>query len=150
MGHVVIDEAIRQAKQFSASITAISNTVLPDPIIAYRIVDRVTSMSSNVRAATVGVEFRGDTPLVHRDWELLLRLNELLERRTLRRATATRHLDNVAEMEALTRSGQRIIEAEVHRLDLPFSVPEVQLLAVFWPIDRDGSGKSDTPLRESD
>lgn len=146
IGHVVIDEAIRQARQFTGSVTVISRKVLSSPIFAYRIVDKVTSASTNVRAAVVAVEFGDGLPTILRDWELILKLNRLLDKRTLARDAAVERPNAIEQQDVLAQKGKKIVSDKIDDFDLPFAVPDVHLLAVLWPSDSESaSGESSTP-----
>jgi len=134
VGHVVIDEALRQASRLTVSVAGIASKVLAYPIIVFRIVDKVTSQSSNVRASIVAVEFEsGVSPRVLRDWELILRLNQVLEKRTLARDAASERLVSSEACEELEMKGRDIVRSKLRELDLPFSLPDIQILAMLHP-----------------
>ena len=134
VGHVVIDEALRQAIRLSASVACISSKVLHYPIIVYRITDKITTKSSSVRASIVAVEFEsGSSPRMLRDWELIQTLNSLLEKRTLSRDVASERNVTADVSEELEAIGCALVQSQIHTLDLPFSVPNIQLFAMLYP-----------------
>lgn len=131
IGHALVDQAICQARGQIANVTAIPRTVLAHPIIAFRISDKLTSRATNVRSVVVAVQVAEESVDVLLDWQLLLRLNEILEKRTLRRDNSmSRPLD---VNNSCVQTAMRTIESQVDRFDLPFEAPEIHLLAVLWP-----------------
>ena len=137
VGHAIVDQAIIQARESTASVTAIPSNVLSNPLLVYRVIDKVTSGSSNVRAFVAAVEFHPDGSVVHRDWELLIRLNDLLEKRTLRRDEAMPRPSNTGRLDEMIERGKTEIEGQMQDFDLPFQVPDVRFLGVLWPADSD-------------
>ena len=133
IGHALIDQAVQQARDSSASVTAIPRTVLAQPLIVFRITDKVTSRTKNVRAVVAGVEVVDGDIEVLSDWKLLTRLNELLEKRTLRRDGAMPRPSEVDQLDSLLQSAKEAIDVRLNDFDLPFDVPELHLLSVFWP-----------------
>ena len=65
-------------------------------------------------------------------WELLLKLNELLTKRTLRRDEAMPCPSDVVTFENLAKRGSKFLEERIGEFDLPFELPEVHLLGVLW------------------
>jgi SNF2 family DNA or RNA helicase len=133
VGHAIIDQAVRQARESTASVTSIAKSVLSHPIFVYRVVDKVTSRSSNIRAFVAGVEFLESRVQIHRDWELLLKLNELLEKRTLRRDEAMPRPPGTESLDDQIKRGIELIENQMADFDLPFAVPEVHFLGLLLP-----------------
>lgn len=134
IGHKALDQAVSQAIQDSACVAAVSHIALPMPIVVLRVVDRVTSGSAIARSAVIGLEQSGDGNrwLLLRDWQLILRLNELLGPGGALRRTAIvpEDLPSVAAHIA----GARIAAtAELSSLDLGLRVPALDLVAVLWP-----------------
>jgi len=142
IGHVLVDEAIRQARQLKGSVAGITSKVLDHPVLVYRIVDKVTSATSNVRSMIVAAEFVADgEPKLIRDWELILKLNQILEKRTLARDSATNRLATFEDIAELELRGKQIVSTGLSQLDLPFSVPEIQTLAVLYPASVEGDSQ---------
>lgn len=132
VGHAIVDQAVQQARDSTASVTALPENVLTNSICVYRVIDKVTSKSSNVRAFVAAVEFTESGCVLHRDWELLLRLNDLLAKRTLRRDEAKQRPEGADALEAMVKQGTALIEERMDDFDLPFEVPEVHFLGVLW------------------
>ncbi|GMW01531.1 MAG: hypothetical protein AMXMBFR84_26680 [Candidatus Hydrogenedentota bacterium] len=130
VGHKAIDEALRQARAAEDQVAVFSAVGFERPILVFRIWDRVTGLNTTVRAVVVGVETvpnTGEVAAILRDWELLLRLNKLTKPRTLD------HKPDPAETSIHLKNGAEAVRAELASFDLPFSIPEVDLYAVFWP-----------------
>ncbi len=132
VGHAIVDQAVQQARDSTASVTALPENVLTNSICVYRVIDKVTSKSSNVRAFVAAVEFTDSGCVLHRDWELLLRLNDLLAKRTLRRDEAKQRPEGADALEAMVEQGTALIEERMDDFDLPFEVPDVHFLGVLW------------------
>lgn len=82
------------------------------------------------------------------DWELFIRLNELLGRRTLRRDGAPRC--DAEWLQSMIDDARRLLERRLDGFDLPFDVPDVQVFFVLWPSKGEPSesgelGGGDTP-----
>ena len=85
-GHRAFDQALHQAKKYTASVAALPNDALTSPLVIFSITDQVTTDSSIVRSITVGVEITDKhSHRVLQDWELLDHLNETLTSNSLRR-----------------------------------------------------------------
>lgn len=137
VGHAIVDQAVRQARSNTSSVAALPGNTLSNPLLVYRVIDKVTSQTSNVRAFVAAVEFEGGGFKIHRDWETLLLLNKLLEKRTLRRDEAMPKPKTANELDDMVRRGTDEIEKRMVDFDLPFQVPEVHFLGVLWPADGD-------------
>jgi superfamily II DNA or RNA helicase len=137
VGHVLVDQAIRQARSSTASVATIPRAALSDPLFVFRITDKVTSNALTVRSVVAAVEVRGTQVEVIPDWKLLVRLNELLEKRTLRRDVASARPDDSERAFEQAGLAQEALHDKLESLDLPFQVPEIQLLAVLWPITQE-------------
>lgn len=138
VGHAIVDQAVRQARESTASVTSIAKSVLQHPIFVYRVVDKVTSKSSNIRAFVAGVEFLESGVQIHRDWELLLKLNELLGKRTLRRDEAMPRPPDTESLDDQVKQGVELIGNHMADFDLPFEVPDVHFLGVLLPNSESG------------
>ncbi len=130
VGHKAVDEALQQARSAEDQTAVFSAEGFERPIFVFRIWDRVTGLDTTVRALVVGVETAPKTAEVAailRDWELLLRLNELTKPRTLDQKPEP------AETSIHLRAATEAVRARLALFDLPFRIPEVELYAVLWP-----------------
>ncbi len=146
VGHPVVDQALAQARASTACVAALPTQALKRPLLLFTIADRLTTEGGTVRQAVVGVDWpdrAGESPSVLRDWELLLRLNKLLERRGLRRLKDSAPPEDIAAVKTALEQAQRFLEATLPTLRLPFEVPVVAALAVLWPT-RSGSASAES------
>lgn len=149
VGHPAIDHAIRQARGSIASVTAIPQTVLGHPIIVFRITDKVTSRARNVRGIVAGVEVTSESRQILLDWQLLLRLNDVLAKRTLRRDGAIPRPTDSEQCDLVIDSAKEMLEQRIGELDSPFEAPEFRLLAVLWPSTADPPKTEEISAEES-
>ena len=80
-------EALRQARETSATVATQPGETLNRPLVVYRIRDRLTGEQRTVRSVTLAVEIDEGTPgsdAVLKDWELLGKLNGLVGGRGFR------------------------------------------------------------------
>ncbi|MEX0700979.1 MAG: hypothetical protein WD069_02680, partial [Planctomycetales bacterium] len=133
-GHAVFHEAVRQARGLQAAVTSIPTTILPAPLVVFRVSEQITSTGATVRSAIAAVEFgpSGESSVLS-DWQLVTRLNEILDRRTLRRDPAAIPSGSIPEIEEKVRQSEATIKTDLQRLDVPFVVPEIHLLANLSP-----------------
>lgn len=83
LGHVIFHEAVRQARESTATVWAVPGTLLPGPILIFRVAEQVTSSAASVRSVIAAVDFASlDNPTLFSDWQLIDLLNGLLKRRT--------------------------------------------------------------------
>jgi hypothetical protein len=137
IGHTLVDQAIRQARDGNSSVTAIPRILLSQPLVVFRILDKVTSRTKSVRSVVVGAEVDESKVELLTDWVLFARLNELLAKRTLRRDEAMERPSDADQLPSIIERGLEAIVARQTQFDLPFDVPEVHLLAAFWPSARE-------------
>lgn len=134
VGHKLVNQALRQAKEYDASVASLSRDLLPYPIVVYRIQNRLTSQEGVIQSITVGAEFREDDRFL-KDWELLERLNQLNFTQQLYNAT---HSVGPGITDAIRESvehGNALIKENLEMLDLPFSRVNIETLAILWPVN---------------
>ena len=137
IGHRAVMHALQQAQGFTDSVTTLPQSVLKQPIFVFRIRDRLTGIGGAVQTVVVGVEVNPlDTQpgRVLQDWELLLRLNELSGISGVRRAgPADAPPDSEVVMRLYTQA-EVLAQQQIQDLELPFQIPDVELLAIFWSL----------------
>ena len=137
IGHRAVMHALQQAQGFTDSVTTLPQSVLKQPIFVFRIRDRLTGIGGAVQTVVVGVEVNPlDTQpgRVLQDWELLLRLNELSGISGVRRAgPADAPPDSEVVMRLYTQA-EILVQQQIQDLELPFQIPDVELLAIFWSL----------------
>ncbi|MCG3777274.1 MAG: RNA polymerase-associated protein RapA [Nitrospira sp.] len=132
-GHRAFDQALEQALRSAACAATIPESA--EPIVVFSVTDRVTGSGGAVRHVTVAWEGWASSPnrRLLRDWELLLRLNTLSATSGLRRpAEVGPRSDGTQAIEAIENASEAVGQ-HLTELDLPFALPELTLLAVFWP-----------------
>ena len=135
VGHKVMSQALRHARESSAAVAALPIEMLKRPLVVCRVRDRVTGDQRAVRSVALAVEIDegaqgADTVL--KDWELLQKLNGLLGGRGLRATSAPPGVAGRAER-ALDR-GIALVRNKLSELALPFRFPEVEPLVLLWPV----------------
>lgn len=134
VGHVLMDEALKQCRSQAACITTLPPELWPSPLHIFQIVDRVTTTGATVRSVIAGVLMTSDgvVSLVS-DWEVLLRLNAVLDRRTLRRDEAPSRPSDIAEIESSCSAAGDHLNVHLDALDLPFARPKATWLCSVVP-----------------
>jgi len=134
VGHKLINQALRQARECSSSVAALPVKTLSRPLVVCRIRDKVTGEQHAIRFVTLGVEIgeekQADTIL--KDWQLLDKLNGLLQGRGLRARAAVPPGEADRAQQALDR-GMSLLRNRGADLS-PFHFREIEPLAVLWPI----------------
>jgi hypothetical protein len=134
VGSRLVNAALQQARSYPVSVTAFPEPDLPMPLVVFRIYDRITG-GKFVQSVTAGVTIDLETmnaAAILPDWLLLLELNRLAENRSAR---ATEPPAPAVDPEAVTVTvavAQKALEQYLDRFGLPFTRPEIELLAVLW------------------
>jgi len=129
-------QAMRQARETSATVATLPVETLNRPLLVFRIRDRVTGEQRTVRSVTLAVEIDDGGPgadTVLKDWELLEKLNGLVGGRGFRANDSVPPSD-VARVEKALARGMTLASIKASELGLPFRFPEVEALAVLWPV----------------
>ena len=132
VGHVLLDEALQQARNQDTCVTELPSELWPSPMLVFRITDRVTTTGSTVRAVVVAVtrNTKGEFE-IWPDWRLIVRLNELLERRTMRRDKPPLRTDTPEVVEAFLTQATEFLQGQWKHLDLSFAHPEATCISLF-------------------
>ncbi len=137
-GHVVFHEAVRQARRLSACVTAVPKGMLPAPLMVFKVSERVTSTTATVRSVIAAMTFANSgEPVMISDCELIDKLNDMLTRRTFRRDPAPIPSSEPTGIHTRIQEAATAVKENIQHLDVPFVVPDIQLLAVFCPSLRD-------------
>jgi len=150
VGHRVIDSAISQAKTSESIVTVLPKTMISNPIVAFRIVDQVTTDRGVIRAVIAGVEMSPtdlNRPKLLRDEELLLKCNELTKVPGNRLMSEPNRPTDANEVDSVISEAQVFLESNLDGLDLPFRVPAVTFLAIIWPEGDPIAPKDDRQVR---
>lgn len=133
VGHRALDAALEQALNLSSSVAVLPNKLLEFPLLIFKIEDRITGQSGQIQRVVVGIEIKGAQTTLMRDWELLEALNNLCDKpaTVLKLPVYTEiPLDNYND---LISNSLKFIEKEVTQLQLPFQIPNVELLGILLP-----------------
>lgn len=135
LGHKVMDAAIEQAMELTASVARVPASRFAGPVLVFQVNDRVTEREGTVNFQIRGVELNpeGLEPRVLlKDWQLLQRLNTLADARAPRDGDLPLRLDSAAMQIAAEQAGQVVLQQI--RVDVPaFRFPQVELVGVLWP-----------------
>lgn len=136
VGHRVFDQALNQALNLDACAAAVSSSVLRQPLIVARVMDRVTGGGSPVRSVVVGAEQDRERGawIRLRDWEVLRRLSELLSHPQALRRSAPLPADRFA-VRSTVEAAIDWLSQQLERLDLGFRVPFLETVAILWPCE---------------
>ncbi|MBI1924751.1 DEAD/DEAH box helicase family protein [Candidatus Poribacteria bacterium] len=137
VGHKVMNQAMRQAKESHAAVVTLPPEVLEHPLVVFRISDRVTGESGTIRAVVVGIEWGIEAEAkvnLLRDWELLERLNGLDMSRDVRNAKTSPPPKSIDEVHTVVEHASFIIEQHLESLNLPFRLPIIETMTVLWPV----------------
>jgi hypothetical protein len=98
----------------------------------FRIRDRVTDNTGNIRSVVAAVLREGNTQRILRDWELLVVLNCVPVGRTKLVEPSRRPLDPL-KIRGMIEEATLALQTGANTLDLPFQYPEVEVLACLLP-----------------
>lgn len=135
VGQKVFQKALDQARQSEASLVTLSSSVLPKSIFVFRIYDRVTGSGGIVRSVIAAIELDTESGNGYQllvDWKLLLKLNEILESKKVKRAELSTQPKNTGDIEIKLNQARTEMVANLYQLNLPFKVPEVEEFAILW------------------
>lgn len=131
VGHRAFDQALRQAQDLEACVSAIEG--VSAPTVVFQLYDQVTAQGGHVRQVTLGVRRQEGTTLEFEavtDGGLLSELNGLKPRALDQDPGAGASVDEVSQILA---GAEAWLASRVGEMDLPFTVPGWRQLAVLWP-----------------
>jgi ERCC4-related helicase len=138
IGHKLVGQALRQAKTNNAHVATLSAKSLKRPVLIFQIADRVTGEEGTVRMVIVGVEIEPEGSGVFlKDWELLERLNDITSGCPVKAKSSLAPKD-LEQVETALRANHEVVRERLPELALPFKVPEIEPVAILWPMVRDG------------
>lgn len=134
VGHKVMEQALHQAIDQSVCTAIVSGTLLQQPIVIARVLDRVTGSNMPARSVVLAAERSGDSGQwsLLRDWQTVQRLNELAGNLNLVRRPCGSPDDGPLIQSAVSLALQ-VLEREVPNLETGFRVPHLEPLAIIWP-----------------
>lgn len=146
VGQKVMDSALRDAKLLETFVAAVPDTVVPHPLLVFKVTDRVTDEGGLVRATILGVDYEAtDRMDVLLDWQTLRRLNSVATGRGVRRTTESRRPSDPTTIRSAIEAAQAEVERRIPTFGLPYRVPMVEFLGVLWPAAGGRRDESDVP-----
>ena len=133
VGHAEFDAAMKQARECTACVTALPRELWPHSLFVFLVNDRVTTTGATVRSVIAGVVMYESEFQLIRDWEVLRDFNIVLEKRTLRRDEAPLRAADADNLNLLSESAVNFLKQNLEILELPYSQPEITLVAAVVP-----------------
>jgi len=136
VGHKVIEQALNQAQSYDACVSALPKDILKSPIIAFEIVDRITTEGRTVRKALAGIEIEslnGKSNKLLKDWELIMKLNAISEKRGVKKAESELPPEDLSSIKSILENAHQFVKDSLDELNLPFKYPDVEPFAILWP-----------------
>lgn len=134
VGHIVVDKAISQAREYSSNLMSI--TGIEAPCFVFKIIDSVTDTGGTVRAGIAAVvvplDEHSNSNLV-KDWNLLEILNNLSIQGGLKRAQASSPAEDLTKVKELSATASKFVVENIKELNLSFRDPKPELIAIIWP-----------------
>jgi SNF2 family DNA or RNA helicase len=140
VGHKVMNAALRQALDNTATVATLPADTLNQPLVVYRIRDRLTGEQRSVRTVILAVEIAAEVTgadAVLKDWELLEKLNGLSAARGFRGTDSVSPTDTERVLQAIDRSIS-LARDKASEMGLPFRFIDVDPIAILWPIASTG------------
>lgn len=128
VGHPLVTRALQQAEGFTGSVAIALG--LAHPLLVLQISDRVTDGGAHVQEVLIGVTAKGEDFEFLKDWEVLLKMNEL--------STSDcdgRLLDPLHAVKWIQKA-KNAAAVYISTMDLPFAVPDVRELILIWPQEK--------------
>jgi superfamily II DNA or RNA helicase len=125
VGHPLVTRALQQAESFSGSVAIARG--LSNPLLILQISDRVTDGGAHVQEVLIGMVVKDGSFEILRDWELLLKMNELATNDC--EGSLPENL-NVGE---LIQNATDAATTHIPKMDLPFAIPDIRVLMLIWP-----------------
>lgn len=128
VGHPLVTRALQQAEGFTGAVAIARG--LSNPILVLQISDRVTDGGAHVQEVLIGMAAKDGNFEILKDWELLLKMNELSTNDCEGRLPETL---NVVE---LIQNAKDAAATHISKMDLPFAIPDVRELMLIWPQEK--------------
>lgn len=133
VGNKVIDAALDQSSKLSSNVTVLAKKVLEFPLVIFKIEDRITGQKGQIQRVIIGVEIRDARSIFMKDWELLERLNKLCEKPSVLLKQSHDTTGTLSNYQNIISNAMQFTEKELGQLQLPFRIPSIELLGVFYP-----------------
>jgi hypothetical protein len=123
VGHPLLDRAISHSMDQQFFLSRARG--ISAPLLVAQVEDEITGTGSTVHRIVVGIEGLGNSAVALRDWELLVRLNNMEPGENVILAPSPPEL---SALDALYAK----LEADVVVSDLPFRRPKIRRIVVFF------------------
>ena len=136
VGHRIVDRAIDQALNITACATSVSEKMIKSPIFVFQVRDRLTTEDVHVKKAILGVSVvpgASQSFSVLKDWELLVILNDISEGKGVRFAKEAVPSIEAGNIRTVLPEALKVANIAVSSMDVPFKLPDVELLAIICP-----------------
>jgi ERCC4-related helicase len=133
VGHRAVDAALEQALSLSSSVAVLPKKLLESPVIIFKIEDRITGQTGQIQRVIVGVEYRVDQVVFMRDWELLEALNEICDKPSAVLKLPQQSEIDYSDYDDIISTARRTVERDIASLQLPFQLPDVELMGAILP-----------------
>ncbi len=143
VGHKVVDHAIRQAVLQTESVCSIGERILKHPCVVARVTDRVTGKAVTRNAVVVGAIRNGngiESWQFLRDWEVVQHLNSIATSGIADLEASPKATEDACVTQGINEA-LRFLESQIASLELPFEIPELEVLTVLWPAANQEAGK---------
>jgi hypothetical protein len=134
VGHKLVDAAARQACAATQCVASVPRDLLDEPLHVFRVRDRLTDRTANVRVVVAAVRGRGADAQLVKDWELLAMLNGVPPGRT-KLVEPSRRPATPDEIRSSLDDASSVLRRELSHLGASFKYPEIEPLALLWPDD---------------
>lgn len=132
MGHKILDKAISNAKSNSALVCCLSSDILANPLIIFRVYDRITGEALIIRSIIVAVEvFDQEESVLLFDWQILKKLNSVISRKPSLREQ-TKQPSNIDLVIQQVSQAEKYLQNNLKSLEHPFKQPTIELKSVIW------------------
>jgi hypothetical protein len=135
VGHKLLGQALTQAQSFTSYNARLPADLLLNPLLVYRLSNRLTSDETPVRTAILAVELQERGYMLWREEALLTALNVMVADRRLKRAESQDEAVNI-DVSAVMDGAKSWLEQQIPELGLPFAHPDLRLQSVLWPSSR--------------
>ena len=128
VGHRVFDLAVKQALSLTSSLCVLPN--LDQPLVIFSIFDRVTGIESNISKTIAGVYWNLDTDNeIVFDWQVL----DILNQQKLGKQDLNKPNIQPQELNDCMHQCLELLKKNIGILKLPYTIPEIDVLAICWP-----------------
>jgi len=131
VGNPLMGKALDQARSLQECVACLIGRRLPYSLIILRVTDRVTEGRGSIRSVIVGVELQKQ-PIVMRDYEILVSLNDLLNVPTRRLSCEYLPINQASRLITDIETASQLVLKSLSHLDIPFREPDIEPLILLY------------------